>query len=129
MIFISLGSVTRNILFPWCYHVFFHFHVSDEFALMALHLREQSFLPAFLNWLFGRKTFTWGWSRGHWLGGVQSLWFMGGHSGGGLHAALPAEDNIHKDYGSLLWSYVWQSPQKERLLDSCSPPFDHGENL
>ena len=60
---ISLGSVLEIIVSSGV-NVFLLFHVSNGFTLMFVHLREQSPLPAFSNWLQWAKTFTWMWLKG-----------------------------------------------------------------
>ena len=48
---------------------------------MFAHLREQSSLSAFSDWLWKRRVFTWKCLWDLWLAGVQQLWFWGKHSG------------------------------------------------
>lgn len=43
-------------MFLWWHHVSLFFHVHNGFVLMPVHLKEQSPLPGFLDWLQLGKT-------------------------------------------------------------------------
>ena len=48
---------------------------------MFAHLRGQSSLSAFSDWLWKRRIFTWKCLWDLWLDGIQQLWCWGKHSG------------------------------------------------
>ena len=63
-------------MFLWWHHVSLFFHVHNGFVLMPVHLKEQSPLPGFLDWLQLGKTYPEGGFKGtSWVElGVSGSW-------------------------------------------------------